>query len=264
MRGGVEFRRHLEAFAEFVFIAASSGSGDVMKSNEAWKHFIKSASFKEAIENFPENSVKAIPESAKSATVAEIREVTHIPGRHPSAQRDAVIAEMVRWWPNGMAAFPGGVPQAASFLDFWDIGRCRIRDFSDLPIGLRGDGPCTDCSTWNNIVWFTDNVFWNAVCRQGNYDEPILCIPCFVKRARKFGYLPTGWRLLPEWEWRQTIKARRDNEGRPNPDAVNCDCDRGEGEEDGPYGGHGTECSFAKVLQAAWDWDKENVKPRGS
>jgi|GEM_PF-3928527 len=71
---------------------------------------------------------------------------------------------------------------------------------------LRGDGPCCDCGTLDNIVWFTDNVLWNAVTgEQIVAEQPragILCIPCFVKRADAAGLRPTGWRLFAEWPWR--------------------------------------------------------------
>jgi hypothetical protein len=71
-----------------------------------------------------------------------------------------------------------------------------------LPDELRGDGPCGDCGTVNNIVWFTESVLWNAVMRPPGYDgEPLLCIPCFVRRVDAAGYSPTGWRLLPDWHW---------------------------------------------------------------
>lgn len=72
---------------------------------------------------------------------------------------------------------------------------------------LRGDGPCSDCGTADNIVWFTESVFWNAVCRADpEAMEPILCIRCFVRRTEEQGFRPTGWRLLPEWPWREVDK----------------------------------------------------------
>jgi hypothetical protein len=78
-----------------------------------------------------------------------------------------------------------------------------------LRTALRGDGPCRDCGTLDNIVWFTDSVFWNAVVRV----EPrltdgaeILCIPCFVTMADERGFI-CRWRLTPEWKW-QTKKGR--------------------------------------------------------
>jgi hypothetical protein len=70
-----------------------------------------------------------------------------------------------------------------------------------LPEHLHGDGPCTDCDTVDNIIWFTDSVFWNEVVRQGDYIEPILCVPCFVKRVDAAGLAPTGWRLVPDFHW---------------------------------------------------------------
>lgn len=82
-----------------------------------------------------------------------------------------------------------------------------------LPIELRGDGPCTDCGTKNNVIWFTDSVFWNEICRQGEYTEPTLCIPCFVVRADRAGFYPTGWRLIPDWHW-ETYEERRERTRR--------------------------------------------------
>ena len=71
-----------------------------------------------------------------------------------------------------------------------------------LPDHLRGDGPCADCGTRDNIVWFTENVLWNDVVRsEPDYVEPILCLPCFVIRADRRGLIVTGWRVLPEWSW---------------------------------------------------------------
>jgi hypothetical protein len=69
-----------------------------------------------------------------------------------------------------------------------------------LPDGLRGDGPCADCGTLDNIVWFTESVFWNDVVLRDGADA-ILCIPCFVKRVDATGYYPTGWRLVPDFHW---------------------------------------------------------------
>jgi len=66
-----------------------------------------------------------------------------------------------------------------------------------------GDGPCSDCGQENPFVWWTDNVFWNAVCRQpgeGN-EEPILCPTCFVRRVFEAGYQPLAFRLTPDWPW---------------------------------------------------------------
>lgn len=81
-------------------------------------------------------------------------------------------------------------------------------EVAPLDTRLRGDGPCEDCGTLDNIVWFTDNVFWNAVTganvvHEEPQDNPILCIPCFVTRADRKGLWPTGWRLLPDWPWRE-------------------------------------------------------------
>lgn len=71
-----------------------------------------------------------------------------------------------------------------------------------LPAHLRGDGPCGDCGTRDNIIWFTDNVLWNEVMRPPGYEsDPLLCIPCFVLRVDAAGLAPTGWRLVPDWHW---------------------------------------------------------------
>jgi hypothetical protein len=62
---------------------------------------------------------------------------------------------------------------------------------------LGGDSPCKDCGTNQNPVWFTDNVFWNTVVNDRGI---ILCVNCFILRAEK-QFLPTGWRLIPEFQW---------------------------------------------------------------
>lgn len=74
-----------------------------------------------------------------------------------------------------------------------------------LPKDLLGDGPCDDCGG-DVFVWWTDNVFWNAVIREGQKvgaerPEGFLCVNCFVKRARDRGFDPTGWRFIPDWPW---------------------------------------------------------------
>ena len=66
---------------------------------------------------------------------------------------------------------------------------------------LGGDAPCADCRTKDNPVWFTDNVFWNEVMRNVK-GSGILCTYCFIIRAEK-KFRVTGWRLLPEWKWRE-------------------------------------------------------------
>ena len=76
-------------------------------------------------------------------------------------------------------------------------------DVSELPKSLRGDGPCGDCGTQDNIRWFTEDVFWNRVVRDNdpNNRDEILCITCFVKRVDEAGYDPNAWRVLPSWHW---------------------------------------------------------------
>jgi len=74
-----------------------------------------------------------------------------------------------------------------------------------------GDAPCLDCDTRQNIVWFTDSVFWNEVMRIGaglepwrpDIPSPILCLPCFILRAERAGFRPTGWHVSPEWPVRR-------------------------------------------------------------
>lgn len=70
-----------------------------------------------------------------------------------------------------------------------------------FPDTLRGDGPCDDCGTVDNPVWFTDSVFWNEVVRFTGHAGGILCINCFVILANRAGFRPTGWRLAPDWHW---------------------------------------------------------------
>lgn len=65
---------------------------------------------------------------------------------------------------------------------------------------LGNDIPCVDCGTKVNPVWFTDSVFWNIVT--GEDKVKMLCPYCFIARAEK-KYLITGWRLLPEFPWKE-------------------------------------------------------------
>jgi diadenosine tetraphosphate (Ap4A) HIT family hydrolase len=80
-----------------------------------------------------------------------------------------------------------------------------------LPEHLRGDGPCHNCGTPDNVCWFAESPFWNHVMGGPQAtDDPggILCIPCFVKRADAAGFAPPGWRLMPDWHW-ETHAERR-------------------------------------------------------
>lgn len=83
----------------------------------------------------------------------------------------------------------------------------------NVPEHIRGDGPCGDCGTPDNIIWSTDSPLWNRVIRpQGEIEaDPFLCVPCFVVRVDKAGLSPTGWRLVPDWHWETTAEydARR-------------------------------------------------------
>jgi hypothetical protein len=66
-------------------------------------------------------------------------------------------------------------------------------------VPFRGDVPCMDCKTKENIVWWTDNVFWNAVMREVE-GSGILCTHCFVARAEK-RFKVKGWRVIPEFDY---------------------------------------------------------------
>jgi hypothetical protein len=88
----------------------------------------------------------------------------------------------------------------------------------ELPAELRGDGPCGDCGTVDNVVWFTESVFWNRVMRRPDVAAEaaggIVCIPCFVVRTDAAGLYPTGWRLLPDFHW-ETRDEREARKARP-------------------------------------------------
>ncbi len=64
-----------------------------------------------------------------------------------------------------------------------------------LPASLRGDGPCADCGTFENIIWYMDNSDWNEVMDPTDDRYRILCIPCFVVRAAERGRRG-AWRLI--------------------------------------------------------------------
>ncbi len=88
-------------------------------------------------------------------------------------------------------------------------GEAPSVDKRALPESLRGDGPCGDCGTPDNVVWHAENVLWNAVMSFPNppsHGDPggIVCIPCFVKRVQVAGLNPVGWTLTADWPWRWT------------------------------------------------------------
>jgi hypothetical protein len=87
----------------------------------------------------------------------------------------------------------------------WDGGEVTM----NMPEKVRGDGPCQRCGTPDNIVWFTEDVFWNHVMRapESKFEDGIICIPCFAVLAHDMGFRPTGWRLLAEWPWRMVTPA---------------------------------------------------------
>lgn len=85
------------------------------------------------------------------------------------------------------------------------------KDIEELGVGerprtfRRGDNPCGDCGTkTNQPVWYTDNVFWNAVMGgeevRGNEKGAIICPQCFMERAEK-KFAVQGWRIIPDWRW---------------------------------------------------------------
>lgn len=52
----------------------------------------------------------------------------------------------------------------------WDIARAVLAALDRqgrlavrIPESLRGDGPCDNCHTEDNVRWFTDSVFWNNI-----------------------------------------------------------------------------------------------------
>lgn len=74
----------------------------------------------------------------------------------------------------------------------------------NLPKHLQGDGPCEDCGTPDNIIWYVESEFWNEIMRKGGeHRDPFLCIVCFVRRTDEAGYVPSGWRLTPMFQWQR-------------------------------------------------------------
>lgn len=96
-----------------------------------------------------------------------------------------------------------------------------FRPSPEIPEHLRGDGPCSNCGTLDNILWFTESVFWNAVVRTEprlTDNAEILCIPCFVIMADQRGYR-CHWRLLPEWHWETKVEAAHRRSVNPEVEA---------------------------------------------
>lgn len=137
------------------------------------------------------------------------------------AKREPTIAQ------ERLAQFEAyAMPNVAAALDRIEAAkregaREALEKTSRLPEAVRGDGPCADCGTLDNFVWFTDNVFWNAVTGERVVHEDktgaILCPACFVTRAYEAGFRPTGWRLLPEFPWAEVNKAEPEvNKAEPD------------------------------------------------
>lgn len=81
-----------------------------------------------------------------------------------------------------------------------------------LPEELRGDGPCRNCGTVDNIIWRTDDAFWNEVIGGAGCRDDLgglYCIPCLARIVFVFeaGYHPNGWRITPEWPWVRPVPA---------------------------------------------------------
>lgn len=125
------------------------------------------------------------------------------PGQDDMRREHAIL----RWAADRLEAEPtnfDGADERAAIVDElrrWADAALGVRQ---LPAELRGDGPCDDCGTRDNIVWYADSVFWNRVMGGSEATgDPggIVCIPCFVRRVHAAGLYPTGWRLLPEFHW---------------------------------------------------------------
>ena len=118
----------------------------------------------------------------------------------PVATEWRELRESVETPPRGAAVYSTTERRKA-----YHLKAARTPDTARLPAELRGDGPCSHCGTEDLIVWFTESVFWNEVCRaEPDFDEGFMCIPCFVAKAHERGFRPTSWRLLPEWPWAVT------------------------------------------------------------
>jgi len=78
----------------------------------------------------------------------------------------------------------------------------RRLEAATLPESLRGDGPCDDCGTLNNPLWFTLNTLWNEVRggqeKFGGETYSIVCPQCFIRRAAEAG-IQGAWLLIPGW-----------------------------------------------------------------
>lgn len=73
----------------------------------------------------------------------------------------------------------------------------RTMRIATLPDDARGDGPCDDCGTFDNPVWFAASVLWNRVM---GGEGGIVCPTCFIARAETaLTERPTGWMLVPEY-----------------------------------------------------------------
>ena len=64
---------------------------------------------------------------------------------------------------------------------------------------IRGDIPCADCGTDENIVWFTENVFWNAVMREDLRHNQRTKITGEMKYPRLPIELDARYKVLPKY-----------------------------------------------------------------
>ncbi|ALJ12580.1 hypothetical protein [Sphingopyxis macrogoltabida] len=73
----------------------------------------------------------------------------------------------------------------------------------------KGSLTCDECARINP-VWFAPNDIWNrAVGGAGAKDDPggILCPNCFIARAEAAGIVPPAWRLAPEVDETERLRA---------------------------------------------------------
>jgi hypothetical protein len=57
---------------------------------------------------------------------------------------------------------------------------------------------CSECGA-KNVCWFTPNELWNAIVRNENATDPMLCPTCFIRRAVAAGYDRDAWKVAPEF-----------------------------------------------------------------
>lgn len=76
-------------------------------------------------------------------------------------------------------------------------GRCRRFQCDCAAYVLsktRGEGPCMDCGTLDNPIWFAPSELWNRVVGSPN---GFLCPWCFIVRAERVVDVRGGWLIQP-------------------------------------------------------------------